>query len=172
MGCQIAKSRELCAGSVAAGACATVIKNCISNSCSMPWYAAFALSLWMRHGGCDRCACRAGCVRGPCCNHFNVFVPFLPCKFGSAPLIFPPLLSGIMDIHMIFMIFGLTFVTMLFGSEMERTNAHLWGMVPAKSFRPFWYGCVPHIFNWAVILCYFFRNVSKGIPDVHRKLHT
>jgi len=81
-------------------------------------------------------------------------------------------LSGIFDIHINFLIFGLTFLTMIFGSEQER---YTWllksngllnnnNKLSFDSLRFFWLGCIPHLFNWLVILCYFFQGVSKGDP--------
>jgi uncharacterized membrane protein HdeD (DUF308 family) len=73
-------------------------------------------------------------------------------------------LSGMFDVHLIFAVFGLTLITMVFGSEQERTNAHLQGKPELKSMRPFWFGCIPHVWNWAIICCFFFVGVSRGNP--------
>lgn len=32
------------------------------------------------------------------------------------------------------------------------------------SFLPFWLGFVPHLFNWAVIACFFFVGAARGSP--------
>jgi len=74
------------------------------------------------------------------------------------------MLSGIMDIHLLWCIFGLTMTTMLFGSMQEMMNWQLQGEPDKKTLIPFWFGCIPHAFNWLVLLCYFFVGVSRGTP--------
>jgi hypothetical protein len=72
------------------------------------------------------------------------------------------LLAGISDIHMLFLIFGLTACTMLFGLVFELENQGR----PLNEIKwySFWIGFVPHAFAWSVIFCYFFRNLTKGDP--------
>jgi hypothetical protein len=50
------------------------------------------------------------------------------------------MLAGIMDIHLLFCIFGLTATTMLFGLLQEQITAHLWGNPEQKSMLAFWLG--------------------------------
>jgi len=73
-------------------------------------------------------------------------------------------LSGVFDMHLLFCIFGLTATTMLFGLLQEMMSWRQQGSPDEKSLLPFWLGCVPHIFNWSVILCYFFYNAANGDP--------
>lgn len=77
----------------------------------------------------------------------------------SAPLMHVEiaLLCGIYDVHTLFAIFGLTSVTMVFG-YLGETAAR------ADRVRVFWLGCVPHLCNWFIILCHFFRAVSRADP--------
>lgn len=65
------------------------------------------------------------------------------------------LLCGIYDLHLLFTIFALTALTMLFGALQEA--------LPGEPSM-FWWGCVPHVANWAVIACYFFRTVQHASP--------
>lgn len=94
-------------------------------------------------------------------NHFRWIEYSLSASFMHIEV---GMLSGMMDIHLLFCIYGLTATTMLFGSLQELFNAHLWGRPQEKSMIPFWMGCVPHMFNWLVLLCYFFVGVSRGDP--------
>jgi hypothetical protein len=103
-------------------------------------------------------------------------------------------LSGITDIHLLFAIFGLSATTMAHGWLMERENGEALttfradgdarevpqpkngqflittsdgedAMQPRSvSFTPFFLGCVPHLFAWSIILCYFFVNATRGSP--------
>lgn len=74
------------------------------------------------------------------------------------------MLSGIFDIHLLVCIFGLTMCTMVFGYQQEWSASRFWGRPERKSHAPFWFGWIPHVFNWSVILCFFFYTVSKGSP--------
>jgi hypothetical protein len=71
------------------------------------------------------------------------------------------LLCGIFDVHLLFTIFALTATTMVFGWLQE---AH--GTTPEgeTNWSFFLFGFVPHMANWAIILCYFFTSVSRGNP--------
>lgn len=73
-------------------------------------------------------------------------------------------LSAVFDFHSLILIFGCTMTTMLFGNEQEIANALLWGQPRSKTLRPFWIGCIPHIFNWAIIGWHFFHAVTYGPP--------
>lgn len=67
------------------------------------------------------------------------------------------LLCGIYDVHILFLIGGLTAVTMLFGLFAEET----------RKPSVFLAGFFPYLFGWVVIACYFFYSVSKSndVPD-------
>jgi hypothetical protein len=53
---------------------------------------------------------------------------------------------------------------MLFGLLQEKMNWQLWGKPEEKSLLPFWFGFIPHIFNWATLLCYFLVGTTRGSP--------
>lgn len=74
-------------------------------------------------------------------------------------------LSGITDLHMQFLIFGLSFVTMLFGMIFELENRKK-RLVAQKEIRwyLFWLGFIPHIFSWTVVVAFFFYALSNGDP--------
>lgn len=74
------------------------------------------------------------------------------------------MLSGVGDIHILWGIFGLTFVTMIFGLMFERENAYR--RLNGQNIRwlAFWLGFIPHMFAWATVLCYFFRAMTVGDP--------
>ena len=69
-------------------------------------------------------------------------------------------LSGSMDAHLNFLIFGLTATTMIFGFLSEPSAS---GKRP-KSWAAFWAGFVPYTFQWMVLFCYFFTAVSRSNP--------
>lgn len=94
-------------------------------------------------------------------NHFRWFEYSISASFMHVMI---AMLSGVVDIHIQYAIYGLTFTTMIFGSEQERTNWMYQGSPYKKSMKPFWYGFIPHMFNWTIILCYFFTAVSRGDP--------
>ena len=74
-------------------------------------------------------------------------------------------LSGITDIHLLFTIFMLSAVTMVLGACHESVNAKARADGDRKqNWFPFLAAWIPHLASWAVILCYFFRNVSKADP--------
>ncbi len=69
------------------------------------------------------------------------------------------MLAGCMDLHICFLIFGLTMCTMYFGWLAEPKEGG-----GAPDVRAFWAGFAPYIWQWAVVFCYFFTSVSKGSP--------
>lgn len=95
-------------------------------------------------------------------SNYNVFRWIEYAVSASVMRILVALLSGISDIHTLFLIFGLTACTMLFGLvfELENRDRSL-GQVKWYSF---WIGFVPHTFAWSVIFCFFFRNASQSNP--------
>ncbi len=68
------------------------------------------------------------------------------------------MLCGICDVHTLLAIFGLTMTTMTFGYLQERTSN--------PDLKPFWLGCIPHVFNWAIIASYFFHGVATSKPPM------
>lgn len=74
-------------------------------------------------------------------------------------------LSGITDIHLLFTIFMCTATTMILGACHESVNAKALADGDRKqNWFPFLSAWIPHLASWAVILCYFFRNVSQADP--------
>ncbi|EGD77489.1 hypothetical protein PTSG_08586 [Salpingoeca rosetta] len=73
-------------------------------------------------------------------------------------------LSGVLDLHLLIAIFGLTMSTMLFGLTQEITTHHLQGQPEKKTLVPFWCGFIPHVISWAIVTSYFFQGVSTGDP--------
>jgi hypothetical protein len=78
-------------------------------------------------------------------------------------------LSGVFSVHLLFSIFGFTMVTMIFGNEQELANAkrrYVDGNREDEkeqiTLRPFWYGCIPHLYGWALIFWFFFQGVSNS----------
>ena len=95
-------------------------------------------------------------------SNYNVFRWLEYSVSASVMRVLVAILSGVSDIHMLFLIVGLTACTMLFGLVFELDNAGR--PINQVKWYSFWIGFVPHLFCWAVVICYFFRNVSKGDP--------
>ena len=73
-------------------------------------------------------------------------------------------LSGVTDIHILFLIFILTATTMLLGSCHESINAVARADGYRQNWFPFLLAWLPHLASWAVIFCYFFVAVSRSNP--------
>jgi hypothetical protein len=73
-------------------------------------------------------------------------------------------LSGVFSVHLLFTVFGLSFVTMIFGHEQEQANKEYLMGATERGFtlRPFLEGCLPYIFAWAIIFCFFLQGVVNG----------
>lgn len=74
------------------------------------------------------------------------------------------LLSGIGDIHTLFLLFGLTACTMLFGMVFELENASKRDKPESIGWASFYIAFIPHAFTWLTIFCFFFRGVSISNP--------
>eukprot|EP00276_Gloeochaete_wittrockiana_P008621 CAMPEP_0184645900 /NCGR_PEP_ID=MMETSP0308-20130426/2494_1 /TAXON_ID=38269 /ORGANISM="Gloeochaete witrockiana, Strain SAG 46.84" /LENGTH=273 /DNA_ID=CAMNT_0027075389 /DNA_START=127 /DNA_END=945 /DNA_ORIENTATION=- len=72
------------------------------------------------------------------------------------------MLSGITDIHILWSIFGLCWIVMVLGYIFEVENGNRRGK--SKNWFSYWIAFVPHMWNWAIILCYFFTIVRRGSP--------
>ncbi len=96
-------------------------------------------------------------------RHYNVFRWIEYAFSASIMRVIIGILSGVQDLHMITLQFGLTATTMLFGLmfELENRDLRLSGSV---RWYIFWLGFIPHFFSWSVILGYFFYSVSRGDP--------
>jgi hypothetical protein len=73
------------------------------------------------------------------------------------------ILSGVLDVQLIFQIFGMTLITMIFGLifELENSERRLGDNV---KWYLFWLGFIPHAFGWATVICYFLFSVINGDP--------
>jgi hypothetical protein len=71
-------------------------------------------------------------------------------------------LSGVTDIHSLFMIFILTATTMLLGSCHESVNAVARADGYRQNWFPFLAAWIPHLASWSVIFCYFFVGVTRA----------
>lgn len=73
-------------------------------------------------------------------------------------------LSGVTDIHNLFMIFILACTTMVLGSCHESVNA----VARADGYRQNWFpfitAWIPQVASWSVIFCYFFVGVVRSSP--------
>eukprot|EP00551_Chaetoceros_affinis_P011701 CAMPEP_0203667558 /NCGR_PEP_ID=MMETSP0090-20130426/4381_1 /ASSEMBLY_ACC=CAM_ASM_001088 /TAXON_ID=426623 /ORGANISM="Chaetoceros affinis, Strain CCMP159" /LENGTH=263 /DNA_ID=CAMNT_0050531757 /DNA_START=119 /DNA_END=907 /DNA_ORIENTATION=- len=97
-------------------------------------------------------------------NHRNVF-RWIEYSFSASIMrILVGILSGVTDMHMMLLQFGLTACTMIFGGlvfELENKDLRLSGKV---KWYIYWLGFIPHIFSWTIILGYFFYSLSRGDP--------
>lgn len=75
-------------------------------------------------------------------------------------------LSGVFSVHLLYSVFGFSMVTMVFGNEQEIANqSYLLSRTKEEeglTYRPFLYGCLPHLFAWSIIFCFFLQGVSNG----------
>lgn len=113
-------------------------------------------------------------------NNYNIFRWIEYALSASIMRVLVGVLSGVSDLHMQFLQFGLTATTMLFGLvfELENQNNRLNNndktsddhdddKKKKKNQQPvrwylYWLGFVPHFFSWTVIVGYFFYSVSSG----------
>ena len=96
-------------------------------------------------------------------HNYNVFRWIEYALSASVMRILVGVLSGVSDLHMQFLQFGLTGTTMLFGLvfELENRNNRLSSSKPVRWYL-YWLGFVPHAFSWTVIVGYFFYALSSG----------
>lgn len=96
-------------------------------------------------------------------NHYNIFRWIEYAFSASIMRVLVGLLSGVNDLHMMVLQFGLTATTMLFGMifELENRELRLSGNV---RWYLYWLGFIPHFFSWSVVLGFFFYSLSRGSP--------
>lgn len=96
-------------------------------------------------------------------GHYNIFRWIEYALSASLMRVVVGVLSGVTDLHMITLQFGLTATTMLFGLvfELENRELRLSGHV---RWYIFWIGFIPHFFSWSVVAGYFFFSLSLGDP--------
>jgi hypothetical protein len=73
------------------------------------------------------------------------------------------ILSGVLDVQLIFQVFGQTLMTMIFGLIFELENSEK-RLGPDVKWYLFWAGFIPHFFGWATVICYFSHSVANGDP--------
>lgn len=75
-------------------------------------------------------------------------------------------LSGVTDVHLLFMIFSAAATTMLVGGLLhESVNAHVRNDENKKqNWAPFLLAWLPQLSSWLVIFSYFFKAVSEADP--------
>lgn len=98
-------------------------------------------------------------------KNYNVFRWIEYAFSASIMRVLVGVLSGVQDLHMQFLQFGLTACTMLFGLafELENQKNRLTEHNPIRWYL-YWLGFIPHIFSWTVIIGYFFYALSTGDP--------
>lgn len=98
-------------------------------------------------------------------GHYNLFRWIEYALSASLMRVVVGVLSGVNDLHTMFLQFGLTATTMLFGLvfELENRELRLSGNV---RWYIYWLGFIPHFFSWMVVLGYFFYSLSVGTPPL------
>lgn len=98
-------------------------------------------------------------------QNYNIFRWIEYAFSASIMRILVGILSGVTDLHMQFLQFGLTATTMLFGLcfELENKKRRLTAQKEIRWYL-FWLGFIPHFFSWTVIFGYFFYALSNGDP--------
>jgi len=68
--------------------------------------------------------------------------------------------SGVADVHLLFLLLGLAAITVMFGHLSEQASL----VNRILSTEIYIWGLVPFLYGWAVVLCYFFHGVVSGSP--------
>ncbi len=111
------------------------------------------------------CTCFRGVYERGLSKNYNVFRWIEYAISASIMRIIVGALSGVNDLHMQFLQFGLTACTMLFGLafELENQKNRLTTHNPIRWYL-YWMGFIPHFFSWTVVVGYFFYTLSIGDP--------
>jgi len=111
------------------------------------------------------CTCFKGVYERGLSQNYNAFRWIEYAFSASIMRILVGVLSGITDLHMQFLQFGLTATTMLFGLvfELENKKRRLNEHSPIRWYL-YWLGFVPHLFSWTIVMGYFFYALSTGDP--------
>jgi hypothetical protein len=96
-------------------------------------------------------------------KNYNIFRWIEYSLSASLMRVLVGILSGLTDLHMQFLLFGLTACTMLFGLVFELENSEK-RLKEGVKWYTFWLGFIPHFFSWAVVIGYFFYALSTGDP--------
>lgn len=98
-------------------------------------------------------------------QNYNVFRWIEYAFSASIMRVIVGVLSGVTDLHMQFLNFGLTACTMLFGLIFELENKKMRLSAPREvRWYLYWLGFIPHIFSWGVVTGFFFYSLSTGDP--------
>jgi len=98
-------------------------------------------------------------------RNFNVFRWVEYAFSASIMRVIVGSLSGMIDLHMQFLNFGLAAVTMLFGLIFELENKKKRLTAPGEiRWYLYWIGFIPHIFSWTVVIGFFFYSLSTNKP--------
>lgn len=111
------------------------------------------------------CTCFKGVYERGLSRNYNVF-RWVEYSFSASIMrIIVGILSGVTDLHMQFLQFGLTACTMLFGLIFELENQKKRLVAPREiRWYLYWLGFIPHTFSWVVNIGYFFYSLRNGDP--------
>ena len=111
------------------------------------------------------CTCFKGVYEKGISQNYNVFRWIEYAFSASIMRIIVGVLSGVSDLYMQFLQFGLTACTILFGLIFELENRKKRLVAPSE-IRWYLYllGFIPHTFSWAVNIAFFFYSLSTGDP--------
>lgn len=111
------------------------------------------------------CTCFKGPYERGLSRNYNIFRWIEYAFSASIMRVIVGVLSGVNDLHMQFLNFGLTACTMLFGLIFELENKKKRQTAPREiRWYLYWLGFIPHFFSWAVVMGYFFYSLSTGDP--------
>ena len=111
------------------------------------------------------CTCFKGVYEKGISQNYNVFRWIEYAFSASIMRIIVGVLSGVSDLYMQFLQFGLTACTMLFGLIFELENRKKRLVAPSEiRWYLYWLGFIPHTFSWAVNIAFFFHSLSTGDP--------
>jgi hypothetical protein len=111
------------------------------------------------------CTCFKGVYERQLSKNYNLFRWIEYAVSASIMRIVVGILSGLTDLHMQFLNFGLTAMTMIFGLvfELENKKNRLSEHNKVRWYL-YWLGFIPHFFSWTVVMGYFFYSLSTGDP--------
>jgi len=84
--------------------------------------------------------------------------------------------SGTIELYLLVLLFGLTFVTMLFGHLHEvicrPESLDLWEGRPLYRLQAHFFGYVPQLFAWGIILAQFFKAYTHTHTHARTRTRT
>jgi len=72
--------------------------------------------------------------------------------------------AGVTDVHIMFLIFAMTHVSIYFPALHEKLNAKARADGYEQDWTAFYCGTIPHVASWLVIFFYFFSGLNRGDP--------